>query len=204
MCLTRIRRGTYEGPTCARRVPRGDTMDSLHVLACRRFLVALTALAVLVASPLLGRSHAQGPGAQNVQQLAGWQVPGLAAVPVSNVTAGAGFTSAVVRINGVSATLVVFKGTGQQKANVAVLFATDLKPSTLVPAAAGTPLDDLTFKRAAFVVAPQENAGLKVATPSPLSSYVTGPQLTLVQGVTLTATVDLSGNLQALLSQVNL
>ena len=179
-------------------------MDSLHVLACRRFLVALTALAVLVASPLLGRSHAQGPGAQNVQQLAGWQVPGLAAVPVSNVTAGAGFTSAVVRINGVSATLVVFKGTGQQKANVAVLFATDLKPSTLVPAAAGTPLDDLTFKRAAFVVAPQENAGLKVATPSPLSSYVTGPQLTLVQGVTLTATVDLSGNLQALLSQVNL
>ncbi|OGK83330.1 MAG: hypothetical protein A2X52_14685 [Candidatus Rokubacteria bacterium GWC2_70_16] len=125
-------------------------------------------------------------------------------MPVSNVTAGAGFTSAVVRINGVSATLVVFKGTGQQKANVAVLFATDLKPSTLVPAAAGTPLDDLTFKRAAFVVAPQENAGLKVATPSPLSSYVTGPQLTLVQGVTLTATVDLSGNLQALLSQVNL
>ncbi len=179
-------------------------MDSLHVLACRRFLVLLVALAVLVSSPLLGRSHAQGPGAQNVQQLAGWQVPGLAAVPVSNVTIGAGFTTGTIRINGISATLVVFKGAGQKTANVAVLFATDLKPSALLPAAAGTPLDDLTLKRAAFVVAPPENAGLKVATPSPLSSYVTTPQLTLGQGVSLTATADLSGNLQALLAQVNL
>ncbi|MFA6318284.1 MAG: hypothetical protein WC943_12810 [Elusimicrobiota bacterium] len=140
----------------------------------------------------------------SLADVTGWTVPGLEALNVSGLEIGDGVLSTRVNIKGVAADIVLFKPANKSKWNAAVLFPAELRLSSLAPALASTPLDQVSLGNPGFIIVPTENQGSAVGLPKQVSDLVGKQTMNLGPGLNLTASASFEGDLKSLFESVNI
>ncbi len=168
----------------------------------RHWRALATAALVLLASPA-ARADTVGTILPMLKD-----VPGLASLPVSNVTRTATQIEAKVTLHGKSVTVLGFKVSG---ANLGAVVPDTFALTDVVPVPSGTPIDGVSFKDVAFVYVPSNNKSLAVyakAFPDQVKAALahSGDRLTLKAGLNLFGEVDFasSGAVKSVLQSVGL
>ncbi len=140
-----------------------------------------------------------------IDLLGGLSIPGLDALPVSNVKIADGVKSADLNLHGHTATLVVFKPEDGAP-NVAAIVPQAFNIADFVPLPSGTPLDGVAFSDMALVVAQGGVNFAASAAPEVLRAAFShgGGAVSLKAGVNLFGQADVSsgGKIKDLLSLV--
>jgi hypothetical protein len=138
-------------------------------------------------------------GGVSLSHLAGWELPGIGDVTISDVAIGNDYATGKLTISKLPVTLAVFRTAQQKKSNVAFMFD-DFKLSALVAATRSTPLDDLQLAKPAFVVVPADNVASGVALPDPVAAHLGLKTLDLKVGANLYAQATAIGSVGDLLA----
>jgi hypothetical protein len=131
-------------------------------------------------------------GDMTLGQLSGADVPGLSDISVGSLRIDRGSLAGALTFRDVEFDVVLFETPGHASPNVALLVP-ELKLSTLSPAFAGTPFDDLQLKPAGLVLVPSGNGETRAKVPQPVSDHTGKEEMDLQPGLNLASLAAATG-----------